>query len=429
MAYLRPSSAIYVGYNKSLWLIRFIFLCWGFITVLNHSLLEVLGEGMNLDTQQSNFLEYIFYGTYFFAGLPVGYILKRNGFKKTLFYGLLVSATAVVPMIYGVRNMSYEFIVAGVFVLGAGFTFLQVVCNPFVIFMGTPKNGAAELSGAGAFNSFGTWIAPLLGTLIATAAIPDDLYTVADIQSHKLEATVLPYVLIAVIFVGLAVRVYYSDLPSLDKFRDIGTNVRNDENKKYVIQYRHLMLGAVGLFFYVGAEVTIYEQMREFVITHLQIARLKDSLSYILVYYWGGAMVGRFIGLSALKEVPRHKVLLLCAIFASLLVLLSIYTPGQGAMFFILAVGLFNSIMWPVIFEMGIHGLGRHSAYGSVILIMGVVGGAIIPFIANLVESNIGVNYSLFIPIGCYLYIMYYAIHGHKYKSKGELETNVESTS
>lgn len=378
---------------------------------------------MNLDANQSNFLEYIFYGTYFLAGLPVGYILKRNGFKKTLYFGLLVSASSVVPMIYGVRNMSYEFIVAGVFVLGAGFTFLQVVCNPFVIFMGKPSNGAAELSGAGAYNSFGTWIAPLLGTLIATVAIPDDLYTVADIQTHKLEATVLPYVLIAVIFVGLAVRVHYSDLPTLDNFKDIGTNVKGDEGKKYVVQYKHLMLGAVAIFFYVGAEVAIYEQMREFIITHLQIARLKDSLSYILVYYWGGAMVGRFIGFSALKEVSRQKALLFCSVIAMLLVLLSINTPGQGAMFFILAVGLFNSIMWPVIFEMGIHGLGRHSIYGSVILVMGVVGGAIIPFITNYVESKIGVDYSLYVPVACYLFIIYYAIHGHKYKSKGELDT------
>ncbi len=422
MRHLRNSKDIYVDYKKPLTIVKIIFLCWGFITVVNPFLIRELSHGVGFTDKQNSLLDYVFYASYFVFGLAGATLINKFGFKKALMYGLGVAASSVFLMVTGARSADFNLIFIAVVIQGAGFSILQVAANPYVILIGKPEEGSSRLSAAGAYNSFGTWLAPLMGSLIAAAGVPQDLLdgqNLIAIQSYKTELVVLPYVLITVVFVGMIVLVNFSDIPEIDSIKEIDTNVK-DDNRKYVLQYKHVVLGFFAVFFYVGAEVSIASKLYEFLKAHIEDDNLKGSISYIIPYYWGGAMVGRFVGAEILKESKTSKVLFGATLLAIIFLVMAISTPTQGAMFMILGVGLFNSVMWPTIFELGVHGLGKFTAYASSILIMGIVGGAAVPFVMNTMieEYNFSLNAALCVPIGCYLYIAFYALKGHKYEMK-----------
>lgn len=419
MGKLRNSKDIYVEYKKPLTIVKTIFLCWGFITVVNPFLIRELSDGVGFTDDQNNLLAYVFYATYFFFGISGAILINKFGFKKALMYGLGVAASSVFLMVTGARSADFNLIFIAVVIQGAGFSILQVAANPYVILIGSPEQGSSRLSGAGAYNSFGTWLAPLMGSLIAAAGVPQDLIdgqNILAIQSFKTELVVLPYVLITVVFVGMIVLVNFSDIPAIDAIKDINTNIKND-NRKYVLQYKHVILGFFAVFFYVGAEVSIASKLFDFLKSHIEDGDLENSISYIIPYYWGGAMVGRFVGAEILKETKTSKALFGASVLAIVFLSMALATPTQGAMFMILGVGLFNSIMWPTIFELGVHGLGKFTAYASSVLIMGIVGGAAVPLVVNTMIEDYGysLNVALCVPIVCYMYIAYFALKGHKY--------------
>lgn len=415
----KNSRDLYVDYTKPLNLVNTIFLSWGFITVVNPFLLKELSIGVGFTPEQNTTLDYVFYATYFFFGIPGAILVNKYGFKKTLMYGLGVAASSVFLMVSGARSATFELIFAAVVIQGAGFSILQVSANPYVLLIGKPSGGASRLSAAGAYNSFGTWLAPLMGSLIATAGVPDSMTisNALELQSIKTELVVLPYVLITVIYVGMIVLVNFSDLPEISSIKDIDTNIKDDKNTS-AFQYKHVILGFFAIFFYVGAEVAVASNLGSFLKQHITDLSLTNSISYIIPYYWGGAMVGRFVGANLLKNVSAAKGLLMASIFASLFLIAASLIPSQSAMFFILGIGLFNSIMWPCIFELGTHGLGKHTAMASSILIMGIVGGAGVTYFTTMIEASQSLNIALLSVVGCYAYLIYYATSGHKYNKK-----------
>ena len=422
MSTLKPSKSIYFDYDNPMRIVKTIFLCWGFITVINGPLLQQLGAGMKLTSDEIDSFAFIFFGAYFVFGIPASLLIKKFGFKRTLVIGLLVSAASVVPIVYGARAGSYQIIILALAIQGTGFAILQVTANPYVILMGNPKHGASRLSTAGAYNSFGTWLAPLLGSLIATSGIQKTFINDAEKLAYQTELVILPYVLIAVVFVGLSVLVHFSDMPTMDNTSQIDHNVDAENPTKRI--GIHLFLSFLAIFFYVGAEVAIAGKLNIFIETHLATGdELQHSLKYIIPYYWGGAMVGRFVGASALKNTPPHRALGFCSLIAIVLIIASVVTPSREAMFPILAIGLFNGIMWPVIFELGIRGMGRFTPLASAILIMGILGGAVIPSVVNhiAVNTSFGLNGALTSIIICYAFLVYYAFSGHKYKEKDSL--------
>lgn len=419
MRYLKNSKDIYVDYKKPLTIVKTIFLCWGFITVVNPFLLEELSHGVGFTDRQNNLLDYVFYASYFVFGFAGATLINKFGFKKALMYGLGVAASSVFLMVTGARSADFNLIFVAVVIQGAGFSILQVVANPYVILIGKPEGGASRLSTASAYNSFGTWLAPLMGSLIAAAGVPQDLldgHNLLAIQAYKTELVVLPYVLITVVFVGMIVLVNFSDIPEINAIKGIRTNVKNDK-RKYVLQYKHVVLGFFAIFFYVGAEVSIASHLYDFLKDHIEDSDLKGSISYIIPYYWGGAMAGRFIGAQIFKDTKTSRVLFGACLLAAIFLSMALVTPTQGAMFMILGLGLFNSVMWPAIFELGIHGLGKFTAYASSILIMGIVGGAVVPLVVDTMIDGHGysLNAALSVLIVCYAYIAFYALKGHKY--------------
>lgn len=421
MGQLRNSKELYVDYQKPLVIVKTIFLCWGFITVVNPFLIKELSYGVGFTEDQNQILSYVFYASYFLFGFPAGLLIKKFGFKHSLMYGLGTAAASVFFMVSGARSADFNLILAGMVVQGAGFSILQVSANPYILLIGKPDQGSSRLSSAGAFNSFGTWLAPLMGSLIATTGAPDNMTSMADILAFKTELVVLPYVLITVVFVGMIVLVNFSDIPEIKNIDDVDTNVKND-NRKYVLQYKHLIMAFFAIFFYVGAEVCIAGNLYDFIAVHIEDPSLVSSINYIIPYYWGGAMVGRFVGANILKETKPAKALLIASLLAGFLLLIAIITPSQGAMFAILGIGLFNSIMWPCIFDLGTHGLGRFTPIASSILIMGIIGGAVMSYVTNYINIDMdkGLNIALIVPIVCYLFIAYFAASGHKYDMKEE---------
>ena len=450
MKELKPSSTLFVDNNKSLKIINTIFLCWGFITAVNSFLLGEFTHAVEIHEGSSiwNFLAalenfsggilkftktpnlifgFVFFSAYFFCGIPAGYLVDKKGLKQSIIIGLIVAASAVFILVPGARSQSYWLMMLGVFVQFTGFTILQVACNPYIIFVGKPSEGAARLSMAGAHNSFGSWLAPLIGTLVILADTSEATKLNMTLTEYQTELIVLPYVLITVFFAGMAVLIHFSDLPLMDHHRNVATNLINDA-KTSIFQYRHVILGFFAIITYVCAEVMVAGLiLTPYLSQHITSPELIKSITFVASYFAGCMMVGRFVGASILRNTKPKKALVACGLFACGLSIASALIPTQEAMFFILAIGLFNGIMWPAIFDITIRGMGKMMPYASALLIVGIVGAPIgiflfewihIPFnesINNKVEHIRSLNYALVPVIICYAYIVYYAISGHKY--------------
>ena len=417
---MSSSKSLYIrDYKKPIALIQLMFLTWGFITVINGFLLTELKPELGLADSDPLF-GYLFFGAYFVMAFPAGYLIRKIGYKKGFFVGLIIAAISVLMIIPGAKESNLFLVVAAIIIMGTGFTVLQVAGSPYILLLGEPKEGPSRLSLAGAYNSFGTWIAPLIAILI-TNAEPDTSmnFSAEEMGIMKAELVVLPYVLLATIFVGLAVLLHFSDLPEVKESSDIDTNIEGD-NRKFILQYPHVVLGALAIFCYVGAEVGVFMFIDEkFIVEELGITSLTGAVTWIIPFYWGGAMVGRFMGGNILKEHDPKKILLVAAFAAGVLCMGAAVSNGYGALFAIISIGLFNSIMWPVIFNLGIHGMGKRTEMASSLLIMGIIGGAVVPLAIKYVGDHFGaMHYALFIPLFCYIFIGFYAIAGYKYKMK-----------
>jgi len=306
---------------------------------------------------------------------------------------------------------SYPVFLFALFILASGITLLQVSANPYVSMLGEEKTASSRLTMTQAFNSLGTTVAPFFGALLI-------LNQAAESMSAKAsaEAVQMPYVFLAAMLLVLAAIFAWLKLPNLSSTDDEEQKGLNT-NGGNAWQYRHLVLGAVGIFVYVGAEVSIGSFLVSF-FAEPNIAGLEESeAAKYIAYYWGGAMVGRFIGAVVMQKIAAGKVLCFNAALAVVLILVTIFSSGTIAMVAILLVGLCNSIMFPTIFSLAINSLGKHTSQGSGILCLAIVGGAILPLLQGILADSIGVQAAFLLPIVCYVFIAYYGISGSKVKT------------
>jgi FHS family L-fucose permease-like MFS transporter len=383
-----------------------LFFMWGFITVLNDILIPHLKGVFHLDYTQAALIQFTFFGAYFLMSLPAGLLVSWLGYKWTMVTGLLVAAVGTLLFLPAANTLSYPLFLGALFVLATGITILQVSANPYISVLGRPETASSRLNLAQAFNSLGTTLAPriggwliLVGGVAAVTATP--LQQAATVKA--------PYLILTGILVLLAIVISVMHLPRL-------TAVEGGKEGSLLgaVKVPHLTLGAVGIFVYVGAEVSI----GSFLINYLgdpKIAGMEATkAAFYVSLYWLGAMVGRFIG-SALLQFVRSSRLLACnALIATLLCVVGFMMSGSIAMWAVLAVGLFNSVMFPNIFTLGIRNLGHLTGSGSSLLIMAIVGGAIIPEVMGLMADAVSIHAALFIPAICYVYIIYYGLHGHR---------------
>jgi FHS family L-fucose permease-like MFS transporter len=394
-------------------IVTILFFMWGLLTSLNDVLIPHLKAIYTLTYLQAMLVQFCFFGAYFIVSLPAGALIRRLGYQKGAVAGLLVAAAGC-ALFYPASKGGYGLFLFAFFVLAAGITVLQVAANPYVTVLGPAATASSRLTLTQAFNSLGTTVAPALGGLLILSASTlgaDQLAALAPAgqaayRAHEAASVQGPYLALAVALALLAVLFALARLPKIGQLADTAVSGAGGS----ALAHRHLVLGAIAIFLYVGGEVSIGSFLVNF-LGESQVAGMAPAraASYVSLY-WGGALLGRFIGFAVMRFVSPGRTLAFNAIAAIALVLVAILTQGQVAMWAILAVGLFNSIMFPTIFSMALHGLGRHTGQGSGILCMAIVGGAIVPFAQGMLADAIGVQLSFFVPAACYGFILYFGL-------------------
>ena len=398
-----------------------LFFMWGFLTCLNDILIPHLKGIFDLNYAQALLVQFCFFSSYAIFALPAGKLVEWRGYKGTMVIGLLVMAVGAFLFLPASAAASFGLFLTALVILAAGITTLQVAANPYVANLGPPETSAARLNLSQAFNSFGTFVAPFFGSffILASAPVAQEIlstYSPAALQAYRAEqasSVRLPYLGIGLTLVLLAIAFAVLKMPTMDFTRDIrpgelDANGTNDSVWKHPV----LLAGAVAIFVYVGAEVSI----GSFLVNYFGLPDIaafpeKTAAKYVSLY-WGGAMVGRFIGSWLLTKVRTSTVLGTAAVVACGLVATSILTHGHTAMWAILAVGLFNSIMFPSIFTVGLTGLGPLTSKGSSLMVAAIVGGALIPLAEGHLADAIGVQHAFVIPWVCYIYIALFGYLG-----------------
>ena len=411
-------------YTFELTILTSLFFMWGFITCLNDILIPHLKAVFALNYAKAMLIQFSFFAAYFIVSLPSGMVVEKIGYKKGIITGLMTAGLGCVLFYPAAGLRSYTLFLLALFILASGITMLQVAANPYVTILGKPETASSRLNLTQAFNSLGTTVAPYFGSLLILSVA---IKTVGEIkemppaallayQITEAHAVQMPYLGLATILLLIAGMFALIRLPDPEAGSvSAGDETGQDYNDfcRSAWDYRHLVLGAVGIFIYVGAEVSIGSFLVNY-IGQPYIAGLPEAKAGKLIsFYWGGAMIGRFIGSAVQRKIKPGSVLAFNAFCAALLVVISMLTLGTVAMWSILLVGLFNSIMFPTIFSLAIKGLGKHTGQGSGILCMAIVGGAIIPVIQGFLADSIGIHHAFIIPAVCYLYIAYYGIKGH----------------
>ncbi len=462
---------------------------WGFITCLNDIIIPHLKSVFDLNYTQAMLIQFCFFFAYFIVSFPAGKIVEKIGYQKGIVVGLVTAGIGTL-MFYPAAGMrSYGMFLAALFVMASGITLLQVAANPFVAILGKSETASSRLNLTQAFNSLGTTIAPVFGSLLILSMVVKSAAELksmspSEVEAYKvLEAASVqgPYLIVAVSLFIIAGIFLVVKLPII-KTSDVTASGSTETDQSVVLKsawkYKHLVLGAVAIFLYVGAEVSIGSFMISYLGLNEVMGFSKEEAGKYLSFYWGGAMIGRFFGAITLSELKNKnkKALLLAAVFllaailglsiskeysalgnfssislsnftstfsfvflvvinfaafmvsksnpgktlallaitATVLIALSMLTHGSISMWSMLAVGLFNSIMFPTIFTLAIDGLGEHTGEGSGILCMAIVGGALIPLFQGVMADYItGLHHAYIVPILCYLYISWYGLKGH----------------
>jgi FHS family L-fucose permease-like MFS transporter len=390
------------GYGAALAAASTVFFMWGFVTVLNDILAPHLKAIFALNYAQTMLIQFTFFSAYFLLSMPAAKILSVIGYHRSIVLGLAVMAAGALLFVPAASAPSYGLFLAALYVLASGITLLQVSANPYVAALGPPEKSSSRLNLVQALNSLGTTVGPWVGGfLILSAGDRSDASTVR-----------LPYLGIAVLLGLLAIAIARFPFPTITQIEDPSHHTADVGDS--VWRHRNLVFGALGIFVYVGVEVAIGSFLVNYFMQPDIAGLTAQTAARYVSLYWGGAMVGRFLGAALLRKIPTGPAVGVAALAASLLVTTSIFTTGSVAMWSILAVGLFNSILFPSIFTLGIAGLGKLTGKGSGIMVAAIVGGAIIPLAQGALADHIGLHVAFFLPAVCYLYIVFYGFVGSK---------------
>src|SRR5581483_364177 len=409
------------SYGVPLATVTTLFFMWGFLTCLNDILVPHLKSIFDLNYTRVMLIQFAFFGAYFIFSIPSAKIIDWIGYQRSMVLGLLTMGVGAFLFVPAASVPSYRLFLGALIVLAAGITCLQVAANPYVTVLGKPETASSRLNLTQAFNSLGTFLAPFFGGLFILTAAPN-MQEIRALSPDALQAFRLheaatvktPYVGLGIALVVLAAAIASFKLPKIEHAQhQLGEEVHDS-----IWKHPNLIFGAIGIFVYVGAEVSI----GSFLVNYFgqpEIGGLTEKVAASFVaFYWGGAMVGRFIGSALLQKIKTGGLLGLCAVCAAALVTLSMLTNGHVAMYSIILVGFFNSIMFPSIFTLGVAELGPLTGDGSGVMIMAIVGGAILPVAQGWIADHIGIHHAFFLPVICYLYILFFALIGSKPNSE-----------
>ncbi len=404
------------AYRPALTLLASLFFMWGFITVINNTLLPHLRSVFDLNYTQTTLIESVWFIAYFVASIPSAKLIERIGYQRSLVIGLLIMAAGALGMMLAASLPSYGVTLAMLFIIASGITLLQVAANPYVAVIGPPETASSRLNLVQAMNSAGTMLAPLFGAYLIlgrskggtaeTGTVLTQAERLADAQS-----VILPYGLVAAVLVVLAIVIARFPLPALGSAT---SRVAKEERKKHSLwRHRNLVFGVPAIFIYLIAEIGVANLFVNFVVQPDIANVTAETAGRYLTFLWAGMMVGRFAGSALMQRFSAESVLAAFSVGAFIVMLVTVFTSGPVAMWSLILVGLFHSIMFPTIFTLGIKGLGPLTEEGSGLLIMAIAGGALVVVQGWLADAY-GLQLSFLLTAVCELYILFYALWGAK---------------
>ena len=407
-------------YGAALTVLATVFFMWGFATVLNDILVPHLKAVFALNYGQSLLIQFVFYLAYLLMSLPAARLLERIGYKPSIVFGLMGMAASALLFVPAAAFESFGVFLLALFLLASAITLLQVAANPYVAVIGPAGSASSRLNLVQAFNSAGTTVAPIFGGILilgrstAGTAGPGDVALSSAQRAADARAVELPYVLIAVVLIALAVLVWRVRMPDLAA--ENRRAAREERKRQSLWHHPNLVFGVPAIFIYLIAEIGIGSTLVNF-ISLPQIGAMShaDAANYVSLF-WGGAMVGRFLGAFVMRRVSGERVLSAVSVGALVLTLIAVTTKGPLAMWCLIAVGLCHSVMFPTIFTLGIKGLGALTEEGSGLLIMAIAGGAL-SYFQGVLADHVGLQLSYLLPAACYVYVLFYAVWGSRVRA------------
>jgi FHS family L-fucose permease-like MFS transporter len=402
------------SYAAVMSLLASLFFIWGFITVINNTLLPHLRSVFELNYTQTTLIESVWFIAYFVASIPSAKLIERIGYKKSLVTGLAIMAVGALMMIPAARLPSYYITLIALFVIACGITLLQVSANPYVTVVGSPKTASSRLNLVQAFNSLGTTLAPLFGAYLILGRSTSGTAEASKVltQAERLadaQAVQLPYLIVAAVLVILALIIARFPLPALNSSAQRAS--KEQRGSMSLWKHRNLVFGVPAIFIYLIAEIGVANLFINFV-AQPNIANLShEQGAHYLFLLWGGMMVGRFAGSALMRKTTAENVLAGCSIGAFLVMLVATLGTGHVAMWALISVGLFHSVMFPTIFALGIKGLGPLTEEGAGLLIMAIAGGALV-VVQGWLADTFGLQLSFLLTAACELYVLFYALWG-----------------
>jgi FHS family L-fucose permease-like MFS transporter len=410
---------------KPLIIICALFFIFGFVTWANGTLIPFFKLSFGLSNTQAFFVTFSSYMAYFFLALPSSWILKQVGFKNGIVLGLVILGLGSLLFIPAAQNRSFALFLTGIFIQGSALALLQTASNPYLTIIGPIESAAKRISMAGICNKFAGMLVPLImGTLFLKNASEVEAKITAAVgtPAHEqllndvLSRVNTPYVVLAVVFCLFALFIKFTNLPEVEVEEDVVDQGKGEVVKHTsIFQFPHLFLGALCIFVYVGAEVMAGDIIGVYGKALGISTEISGKLTSVTLF---SMLIGYIIGIIAIpKYISQQKALRICAMLGIVFTLLSLAISSWFAVVFVALLGLANSLMWPAIFPLGISHLGKFTKIGSAIMIMGIAGGALMPFVYGFLNETLHINFqfAFFLTvIPCYLYILYFAIKGHK---------------
>lgn len=403
-----PATTTAPSYTGPFITVAVLFFIFGFITNLNMALVPHLRNIFTLPYAWAMLAESAFFLAYFVFASPTSKLIETIGYKKTMVVSLFIQVVGCLLFVPAAKTVSFPLFLTAVFIVGAGVTALQTAANPYVAILGPEHSAPVRLTLAQALNSLGGAIAPL----VAGAYILTDLGDTAT-KAEVANTVRGPYIAIAAGLLILGVAVAFMHLPHIAQTQEFRPAKEGDAIlSRSIWSYRHTVLGAVGIFLYVGVEVGLASIAVNYFKT--QGIDSAKTASFLVSLYWGGALVGRLLGSWMLTKIKSGKLLGIFGFIASALIVVSMFSSGQVAIWSMVLCGFFNSIMFPNIFALGIAGLGPMTSKGSGLIMTAVVGGAIVPLALGALADKVGIQHAFVIPLICYVFIAYYGLWGSK---------------
>jgi FHS family L-fucose permease-like MFS transporter len=407
-------------YVVPLILVTSLFLLWAFGVNLNDILIPHLKKAFRLSDFRSSLIQTAFFGGYFLAALPAGWLMEKIGYKRGILVGLLTCATGALLFIPAASVRVYGFFLLALFVMACGQGVLEVAANPYVTILGPPESSERRLNLAQSFNSVGAVVTPIVGAAFILSGVEYSrtqlsAMTPAQLQAYQVaEANTVKgtYFVIAGLFLAVATLIFFSQLPEVRE-EDDAAAPNTVQGLRGLWPFKHLLKGVLAQFFYVGAQVGVASFVIRFAQYSMPGLPEKHAANYLKLHLLG-FMLGRFTGSAIMKRIAPSRLLSLFGMSALICLTVVLVGTGVAPMWALVLLGFFHSIMFPTIFALSLKNLGPHTKLGSSLLVMSIIGGAVFPAIMGYISDMSSIRYAFWVPLFCHLYVLYFAARGYR---------------